>query len=236
MLNGMLLVPESMKAGMLMSVITVERKVLEKNDEVARLNRVHFAHNRTFVINLVSSPGSGKTSILERTIAVLRERLKLAVIEGDVQTSLDAERIAVLHVPVVQIVTNGGCHLDAKLVQDALGGIDLAGVRLLIIENVGNLVCPSGYDLGEAMKVVVASTTEGDDKPLKYPAMFRNASVLIINKIDLLPYVSCNLEALRGNALKINPALRIFETSCTTGAGIDEWCRWLESTAQENAA
>jgi hydrogenase nickel incorporation protein HypB len=225
-----------MEPGVSMSVITVERKVLEKNDEIARLNRAGFARHGIFVINLVSSPGSGKTSILERTIAVLRDRLKLAVIEGDVQTSLDAERIAVLHVPVVQIVTNGGCHLDAKLVQEALTGIPLTGIRLLIIENVGNLVCPSGYDLGEAMKVVVASTTEGDDKPLKYPAMFRNASVLLINKIDLLPYLSCNLETLRGNALKINPALKIFETSCTTGEGMDTWCRWLETTAQENAA
>jgi hydrogenase nickel incorporation protein HypB len=219
-----------------MSVITIERKVLEKNDEVARLNREMFAKHGMFVINLVSSPGSGKTSILERTIAELHGRLKLAVIEGDVQTSLDAERIARLDVPVVQIVTNGGCHLEAKLVHDALQGIALVGLRLLIIENVGNLVCPSGYDLGEAMKVVVASTTEGDDKPLKYPAMFRNASVLIINKTDLLPYLSCDLEVLRRNALSINPALRIFETSCTTGAGIDAWCRWLESTVQENNA
>lgn len=216
-----------------MSVITIERKVLEKNDALAGANREHFSRHGTFVINLVSSPGSGKTSILERTIRELRGRLKLAVIEGDVQTSLDAERVAKLDVPVVQIVTNGGCHLDAQLVHDALGRIDLGGVRLLIIENVGNLVCPSGYDLGEAMKVVVASTTEGDDKPLKYPAMFRNASVLLVNKIDLLPYVQCSLETLKGNALSINPALRIFETSCTTGAGIEAWCRWLENRGNE---
>lgn len=215
-----------------MSIITIERKVLEKNDAVASQNREFFLRNGTFVINLVSSPGSGKTSILERTIGFLQGRLNLAVIEGDVQTNLDAERIAKLHVPVVQIVTNGGCHLEAKLVQDALTQLHLDGVRLLIIENVGNLVCPSNYDLGEAMKVVVASTTEGDDKPLKYPAMFRNASVLIINKIDLLPYVQCDLRALRGNALRINPALRIFEASCSTGSGVDEWCRWLETAAK----
>ena len=215
-----------------MSIITIERKVLEKNDAIAAQNRELFLRKGIFVINLVSSPGSGKTSILERTIGLFQGRLNLAVIEGDVQTNLDAERIAKLHVPVVQIVTNGGCHLEAKLVQDALGQLDLDGVRLLIIENVGNLVCPSNYDLGEAMKVVVASTTEGDDKPLKYPAMFRNASVLIINKIDLLPYVQCDLRALRGNALSINPALRIFETSCSTGAGIEEWCRWLETAAK----
>jgi hydrogenase nickel incorporation protein HypB len=217
-----------------MSVITIERKVLEKNDELARANRDRFARQGMYVINLVSSPGSGKTSILEQTIAGLKGRVNLAVIEGDVQTSLDAERIAKHNVPVVQIVTNGGCHLEARLVQDALETIDLTGVQLLIIENVGNLVCPSAYDLGEAIKVVVASTTEGDDKPLKYPAMFRNASVLIINKTDLLPYLSCDIGALRGNALRINPALRIFETSCTTGSGIDAWCRWLETTARES--
>jgi hydrogenase nickel incorporation protein HypB len=128
----------------------------------------------------------------------------------------------------VQIVTNGGCHLDAKLVQDALASINLDGIKLLIIENVGNLVCPANYDLGENVKVVVASTTEGDDKPLKYPTMFRNASALLINKIDLLPYINCNLTELKTNALKINPKLKVFETSCTTKQGIAEWCTWLE--------
>jgi len=212
-----------------MSIITVERKVLEKNDEIARRNRALFDSGGLFVINLVSSPGSGKTSILERTLEYFNRRVPVAVIEGDVQTDFDAQRIARYNTPVVQIVTNGGCHLDAKLVEDALGSLDLKGIRLLIIENVGNLVCPSNYDLGEAMKVVVASTTEGDDKPLKYPAMFQHASVLLVNKIDLLPYVNCNLEALKANALKINPALRVFETSCTTQSGIAEWCSWLES-------
>jgi hydrogenase nickel incorporation protein HypB len=177
---------------------------------------------------LVSSPGSGKTSILERTLEYFNKCVKVAVIEGDVQTDFDAQRIARYDAPVVQIVTNGGCHLDAKLVEDALGSLDLDGVKLLIIENVGNPVCPSNYDLGEAMKVVVASTTEGDDKPLKYPPMFQNASALIINKIDLLPYVNCDLNALRNNALKINPSLKVFETSCTTKSGIPEWCSWLE--------
>jgi len=212
-----------------MSIITVERKVLEKNDEIARRNRAIFSSKGIFVINLVSSPGSGKTSVLERTLEFFNHRLKVAVIEGDVQTDFDAQRIAKYHTPVVQIVTNGGCHLEAKLVEDALGSLDFADVKLLIIENVGNLVCPSNYDLGEAMKVVVASTTEGDDKPLKYPAMFQQASVLIVNKIDLLPYVNCDLNALKANALKINPSLKVFETSCTTNAGIPEWCSWLES-------
>ncbi|RPI06210.1 MAG: hydrogenase accessory protein HypB [Ignavibacteriae bacterium] len=211
-----------------MSIITVERKVLEKNDELAAKNRTVFEAHGLFVINLVSSPGSGKTSILEQTLCHLKKRMRVAVIEGDVQTDFDAQRIAKLDVPVVQIVTNGGCHLDAKLIQDALVNLTLDGMDLLIIENVGNLVCPANYDLGEHMKVVVASTTEGDDKPLKYPAMFRNASALLINKIDLLPYVRCTLAELKGNALKINPNLKVFETSCTTGQGIEEWCAWLE--------
>ncbi len=210
-----------------MSVITIERKILEKNDEVAKQNRDVFSRHEMFVINLVSSPGSGKTSLLEKTLAHLQNKIRIAVIEGDVQTDLDARRVAAFGVPVVQIVTRGGCHLEASLVRDALQSINLSEAQLLIIENVGNLVCPANYDLGEAMKVVVASTTEGDDKPLKYPAMFRNASVLIINKTDLLPYVNCNLETLKHNALNVNPALTIMETSCTTNIGIAEWCDWL---------
>lgn len=211
-----------------MSVITIERKVLEKNDEIARQNRDMFSERGLFVINVVSSPGSGKTSLLERTLEQLKEKIKIAVIEGDVQTDFDAKRVERYNVPVVQIVTNGGCHLEAKLVKDALDSMDLNDVKILVIENVGNLVCPAGYDLGENMKVVIVSTTEGDDKPLKYPKMFRNASILIINKIDLLPYVDCNIEDLKNNAIQINPSLKIFKTSCTTGDGIPEWCQWLE--------
>ena len=210
-----------------MPVITIERKVLAKNDEIAQQNRDLFARHGLFVFNLVSSPGAGKTSLLERTLETLRDRLRIAVVEGDVQTDFDAQRVARYGVPVVQIVTNGGCHLEARLVQDALAAIALPGLDVLVIENVGNLVCPANYDLGEAMKVVLVSTTEGDDKPLKYPGMFRKASVLVINKIDLLPYVPCDLAALRRNALQINPALRVFETSCTTKAGIPEWCEWI---------
>jgi hydrogenase nickel incorporation protein HypB len=211
-----------------MSIVTIERKVLEKNDELAARNRDYFHHHGIFVVNMVSSPGSGKTSILERTLEHFKDHLHIAVIEGDVQTDFDAQRVAKFGVPVVQIITNGGCHLEAKLVHDALQNINLQGIQFLIIENVGNLVCPANYDLGEDMKVVVASTTEGDDKPLKYPAMFRNASALIINKIDLLPYVQCSPGDLKNNALRINPALRIFETSCTTKQGIPEWCDWLK--------
>jgi len=214
---------------MTVGIVTVERKVLEKNDALAAQNREAFQRSKLFVVNLVSSPGSGKTSLVERTLDHLRGRLSVAVIEGDVQTDLDAQRVAKFGVPVVQIVTNGGCHLDAKLVQDAAQNLALDGVKVLIIENVGNLVCPANYDLGEDVKVVVASTTEGDDKPLKYPAMFRNASVLIINKTDLVPYVNCNLAELKANALKIIASLTFFETSCTTGSGIAEWCGWLEN-------
>ncbi|MFA6438927.1 MAG: hydrogenase nickel incorporation protein HypB [Bacteriovoracaceae bacterium] len=212
-----------------MSVLTIERKVLEKNDDIARRNRELFAANNLFVFNLVSSPGSGKTSLLEQTLKHLNGSVRIAVVEGDVQTDFDAQRVAKFNVPVVQIVTNGGCHLEAKLVNDALTNIDLKNIDLLVIENVGNLVCPANYDLGEAMKVVVVSTTEGDDKPLKYPGMFHNASILIINKIDLVPYVNSNPAVIKKNALQINPALTIFETSCVTNKGIPEWCEWLRS-------
>ncbi len=210
-----------------MSVKTIERKVLEKNDQVASSNRELFRDRGIFVLNFVSSPGAGKTSILERTFQEIGNSMKMAVIEGDVQTDLDAQRVARYGVPVIQIVTLGGCHLDAMLVRDALKDLELNGVDLLFIENVGNLVCPANYDLGEALKVVILSTTEGDDKPLKYPGMFLNSSVLIINKTDLVPYVKCNLNELKGNALKINPALKVFEMSCFTGAGFPEWCDWL---------
>jgi hydrogenase nickel incorporation protein HypB len=212
-----------------MSLITVERKVLEKNDVTAAANRARLEANGVYTINLVSSPGAGKTTLLERTIERLRDRLAIGVIEGDVHTDLDAQRVARFGVPVVQIVTNGGCHLEAKLVADALDRLDLAALKLdlLVIENVGNLVCPANYDLGESMKVAVLSTTEGDDKPLKYPTMFRNAAALVINKIDLLPYVSADVQTMTKHAHLTNPDLTIFETSATTGAGLPAWCDWL---------
>jgi len=212
-----------------MSVVTIERKVLEKNDALAAGNRDALGGRGIFAINLVSSPGAGKTSLLERTIEHLRGTVRIAVVEGDVQTDLDAQRVARYGVPVVQIVTNGGCHLEARLVQDALARLDLAATDVLVIENVGNLVCPANFDLGEAMKVVVLSTTEGDDKPLKYPAMFQRASVLVINKIDLVPYTDADVAVIRRNALSVNPDLTIFETSCRTGAGIPEWAGWIGS-------
>ncbi len=215
-----------------MDVITIERKVLAKNDAIAEENRKLLKGKKIYTVNIVSSPGSGKTSLVEKTIEKIGSKRKISVIEGDVQTDLDAKRVANYNVPVVQIITNGGCHLEAGLVRDALSGLKIEGTELLIIENVGNLVCPAGYDLGEDLKVVVISVTEGDDKPLKYPKMFMNSEVLVINKTDLLPYVNCKMGELKSNALKINPKLEIFETSCTSGSGINEWCNWLESKIQ----
>lgn len=214
-----------------MSVVTIERKVLEKNDAFAATNRDALVRHGVFTINMVSSPGAGKTTLLERTIAHLDGRIRLAVVEGDVQTDLDARRVAKYGVPVVQIVTNGGCHLEARLVQDALARLDLATTDVLVIENVGNLVCPANFDLGEDLKVVVLSVTEGDDKPLKYPAMFQRASVLIINKVDLVPYVDADVDTIRRHARLTNPDLQIFETSCRTGEGIAEWADWLAAQA-----
>jgi len=213
-----------------MEIIKIERKVLAKNDAVASEIRAALQENGVFAVNIVSSPGSGKTSLVEKTIEHFSGRMNISVIEGDVQTDLDAQRVSAYNVPVVQIITNGGCHLDAGLVKDSMKSLDLVSTDFLIIENVGNLVCPAGYDLGEDMKVVVISVTEGDDKPLKYPKMFMNSKVLVINKIDLLPYVNCNIEQLRSNALKINPDLKVFEVSCTTGEGINSWCDFIEGS------
>jgi hydrogenase nickel incorporation protein HypB len=215
------------------SIITVERKVLARNDLIAEENRAVFKQHHVFVLNLLSSPGSGKTTLLERTIARLKDKLSIAVIEGDVQTDLDAQRIKALGVQVTQIITSGGCHLEAKLIKQAMETMIFDDAQLVIIENVGNLVCPAGYDLGEDSKVVILSVTEGEEKPLKYPAMFRNAAVCVINKIDLLPYVKCSLETLTKNALSINPQLQIFTTSCTTDEGLEEWCNWLLSKVRK---
>jgi hydrogenase nickel incorporation protein HypB len=199
---------------------------------VAARNRADLAARTLFTINLVSSPGAGKTSILEKTLEYLKGKVRVGVIEGDIQTDLDAQRIASHGVPAVQIVTNGGCHLDAGLVRAAMQKLHLEALDLLVIENVGNLVCPANYDLGEDLKVVVASTTEGDDKPLKYPEMFLRASVLIVNKIDLLPYLKSDVELLEKNARSVNRRLEIFRTSCTTGEGIAAWGDWLARKAR----
>jgi hydrogenase nickel incorporation protein HypB len=212
-----------------MSVLKIERKILEKNDQIAERNREIFLSNKIFTMNMLSSPGSGKTSLIEKTILKLGGQIKFGVIEGDPQTDLDAQRLNSLAIPVVQIITNGGCHLDANLVNDAFSKGSFSQVELLIIENVGNLVCPAGFDLGENIKVVVVSVTEGDDKPLKYPVVFRNSSVMIINKIDLLPFVNSSIDQLSKNALEINPSLKLFTTSCYTDEGLDLWCEWIKN-------
>jgi hydrogenase nickel incorporation protein HypB len=214
-----------------MDFITVERKVLRKNDELAAENRARFNGAGVYVLNLLSSPGAGKTTLLEQTIRLLDGRPRAAVVEGDVQTDHDARRIAATGAPVVQIVTNGACHLEAKLVQDALGSLDMDGVELLLIENVGNLVCPASFDLGEHKKVVIASTTEGADKPVKYPKVFRVSDVCLLNKIDLLPHVDFDVDEFLNYARTTNPDLRFFQTSARTGEGLEPWVDWLRDNA-----
>ncbi len=212
--------------------IPFEKKVLSENDRLAEQIRGQLDHHGVTAFNLVSSPGSGKTSLLEKTLAALSMKLKMALVAGDVQTEKDAERLQRAGGKIVRpIVTGGACHLDARMVGTAIADIKIDDLDVLFIENVGNLVCPSSYDLGEDMKVVLISTTEGDDKPLKYPSMFRRSSVMIINKIDLLGYSDFSIERVRENALKINPALEIFELSCRTESGLDAWLEWLVQTA-----
>lgn len=215
-----------------MDFITVERKILKKNDELAAENRARFGAAGVFVLNMLSSPGAGKTTLLEQTIRLLENTPRAAVVEGDVQTDNDAKRIAATGAPVVQIVTNGACHLDAKLVQDALGNLDIDGVELLFIENVGNLVCPASFDLGEHRKIVIASTTEGADKPVKYPNVFRVSDVCVLNKIDLLPHVDFDVDLFFDNARTVNPDLTFFRTSARTGEGLDAWVDWLRDNTQ----
>ncbi|MBN2104936.1 hydrogenase nickel incorporation protein HypB [bacterium] len=210
-----------------MSIITIEKKILEKNEDLAKLNREIFHQKNILTLDLLSSPGSGKTTLLEKTLEILKGKIHPAVIEGDVQTDHDAQRIAEHQIPVVQIITRGGCHLDARLIQDALNKLPLDEIQLLFIENVGNLVCPAEFDLGETEKVVILSATEGDDKPLKYPLAFHKATTCILNKTDLLPYVEFSVDTFRKNALKINPALTLFECSAKTGDGIEAWTDWL---------
>lgn len=209
--------------------ISIERKVLSENDRIAAEIRADLARRKIFSFNMVSSPGSGKTSLLERTLSLVGSELNIAVIAGDVQTENDADRLVRAGGKLVRpIVTGGACHLDANMVSKALKELDLDKTDLLVIENVGNLVCPSSYDLGEDMKVVLISTTEGDDKPLKYPGMFRRSSVMVVNKTDLMGTSDFDMEKVRANALKINGALTIMETSCRTGDGLEVWLDWLK--------
>jgi hydrogenase nickel incorporation protein HypB len=208
-------------------VIEVEEDILHQNDLTAARNRGFFEAKGIFALNLVSSPGSGKTAILERTLKDLKERMSFYVIEGDQKTQNDARRIAALDIPVVQINTGKGCHLESEAVLEAVRKLEIEDYGILMIENVGNLVCPSMFDLGESKRVVIISTTEGDDKPLKYPDMFLTSDICIINKVDLLPYLDTDIEMIKENALKVNPNLVFFEVSATKGDGMNNWYKWL---------
>ncbi len=217
-------------------IVRIERDILAKNDGFAAGNRARLARTGTFALNLVSSPGSGKTTLLCRTILALKDRFPIAVIEGDQQTSTDAERIRATGAPAVQVNTGKGCHLDAHMVAHALDDLPSEAGGLLFIENVGNLVCPAAFDLGEAHKVVMLSVTEGEDKPLKYPDMFVAADLLLLNKSDLLPHLDFDVGLCLANALRINPHLQTLVVSAKTGEGLAAFVAWIEASAARRAA
>lgn len=210
-----------------MPQIAVVQDILSANDGIAQENRKRFDRAGVLVLNLMSAPGAGKTSLVLRTIAALRPKLRLGVVEGDVASQVDAERVAEAGVPVVQINTGGGCHLDANMLRAALEKIPLEELDLLLVENVGNLICPAAFRLGEHLQVAVASLPEGDDKPLKYPALFAQADAVVVNKVDLAPYLDFDREAFRRRVEGLNPDVAFFEVSCRTGEGIPAWIDWL---------
>lgn len=207
--------------------IPVVRDILEANERIAAENRRIFNENKVFVLNLMSAPGAGKTSLLERTVDKLNGEMGIGVIEGDIQSSIDAERLSKYGIPAVQINTDGACHLDGNMIRGTFAHFDLKALDLLIVENVGNLVCPAEFNMGEDHKIMILSVSEGDDKPEKYPLMFHESSVLLINKTDLLPYVDCDLNKIKKSSLNINPDITIFEISCKTQEGLVEWYEWL---------
>jgi len=207
--------------------VSVVKNVLDANDRIAAENRELFDKNKVYVINLMSSPGAGKTSLVERTILALRDKYSIGVIEGDIQDTYDADRIAKLNIPVVQINTGGACHIDGNMIREALPLFDLSKTDLLIVENVGNLVCPAEFKIGENMKIMLLSTPEGADKPAKYPLMFQESAALLINKIDLMPYVDFDLTKAKRDALSLHKDLKIFEVSCKAATGLDAWTQWL---------
>jgi len=208
--------------------VPLERKVLSENDRIAAELRRRFAAQGVLCLNLISSPGSGKTTLLERTLAAFPAGARVAVLTGDIQTENDAARLRRFGFPVRQITTGGTCHLDARMIERALAEWRPAPFDLLFIENVGNLVCPASYDLGEAAKVVVLSVTEGEDKPLKYPAIFLKSQLLVLSKVDLLPYVPFNIAAAEDNARRVHPEIRVIRLSCLTGTGLNNWLEWIE--------
>ena len=207
--------------------VKVVANILEANDRLAAENRKIFQDLGVYVINLMSGPGAGKTSILEQTIKGVSGKIKLGVIEGDIAGDDDARRIESLGVPVVQINTGGACHLDANMIRVVMDDLPLKDIDLLFIENVGNLVCPAEFNVGEDIKVMLLSIAEGHDKPLKYPLMFQESTALVLNKIDLLPYTNADMEKIRKDSLSLNPKLKIFDVSCRTGEGIGNWVNWL---------
>lgn len=207
--------------------IEVMANLLGSNDIQAEVNRAHFRKNNCLAINVIGSPGAGKTTLLEKTLPLLLAELQVGVIEGDIFTSKDADRIAAQKTPVIQINTGGGCHLDSKMVGDVLPQFNWQATDLMIIENVGNLVCPADFDLGEAFKVIVLSIVEGDDKPAKYPVIFRNAKAVVLNKMDLKDFTDVNMESMKGDILALNPEIQIFEVSCRRGEGLQDWVHWL---------
>ncbi|ORL82792.1 hydrogenase nickel incorporation protein HypB [Prescottella equi] len=213
--------------------VTLEQKILAKNDRLAEDNRSWLTDRRIAAINIMSSPGSGKTTLLERTVRELRPSVPVSVIEGDQETLLDADRIRSTGCPVVQVNTGSGCHLDSEMVRDALDALGPAEDSLVFVENVGNLVCPALFDLGEQGKVVLISVTEGDDKPLKYPHIFAVADLVIVNKIDLLPYVDFDPDACERNARSVNPDVRVINLSATSGEGLERWYAWLSDRRKE---
>lgn len=212
-----------------MHMIPVGAEILASNEETAAENREFFDRHGLYVVNLMSAPGAGKTSVLEKTILQCKDELRLGVIEGDLVTTIDADRIAALGVPSYQITTGLVCHLDARMVHNAFHGFDVSGLDVLFIENVGNLVCPAEFNLGEDLKIMVFSTTEGAEKPKKYPLMFHEADAVILNKIDLIPYTDISLEELAQNVREVNPLAPIFALSCRTGEGVDTWVNWLRA-------
>ena len=207
--------------------IPVIRNVLEANGKLAASLKEQFAKHGILALNLISSPGAGKTSLLERTLTDLASEFRMAVIEGDLQTDNDARRVAATGAKAVQINTDGGCHLDSNLVMEALGAFDLNEIDILFIENVGNLVCPVEFDCGEDAKIALLSVTEGDDKPEKYPLLFNLAKAMVLNKVDLLPYVDFDRERARDFATRLNKELAVFEVSCRDGSGLEGWYQWL---------
>ncbi|GIM28086.1 hydrogenase accessory protein HypB [Clostridium polyendosporum] len=216
-----------------MSQIKVVTNILQTNDEITAQNKKMLDKEGIYVVNLMSSPGSGKTSLLEKIIGKLKDEIKIAVIEGDIYTTKDAERIEAQGIPVVQINTGGACHLDGEMIKNALNSLNLEKTDLLVIENVGNLVCPAEFEIGEDIKISVLSTTEGNDKPLKYPLMFEKSGAVILNKIDLIDFTNFNKEEFYIDIKALNANAKTFETSCTKDQGIDEICLWLKNKVVE---